>query len=332
VTATGLSTLLVGGLLLAAVTSASASGQSISVSPHARLTAAKMVLVTGSGFLNDANGAILECNIAPGEPATVVSIHGVTHAIPVGCTNPVPAKTTRMGKLASRLPVVVGTLGSWESGSDSTGGPSAADSASYPCPPTSSQESLGVSCAFEFLDNKGQVATRSVTFNPASTTTTTTTTTMPLGCDPAMQSGTSGPATLTVNPGTCLTGGMVVSLSGSGFTPNNLGTILECNLAPDQPTVSTLGNPAPVGCSSLTGHLATTGPTGALPATPFTVATGTVGPPATGTDSAGNDAATDAAHYPCPPAPAQVSAGVTCGFEFSDAAGDTVVVPISFRG
>ena len=38
----------------------------------------------------------------------------------------------------------------------------------------------------------------------------------------------------------------------------------------------------------------------------FTIVAGTVGPPATGTDSSGGDAATDAANYPCPPTPMPV--------------------------
>ena len=91
VTTTALTMVLLGGLLagalvVGAVTSASASGESISVTPHALLTAAKSVVVKGSGFVRGANGAILECNVAPGQPATVISIHGVTHAIAVGCT------------------------------------------------------------------------------------------------------------------------------------------------------------------------------------------------------------------------------------------------------
>jgi len=49
-------------------------------------------------------------------------------------------------------------------------------------------------------------------------------------------------------------------------------------------------------------------------------------------DSAGNDPATDAAKYPCPPTPAQVSAGDSCVLAFGDSAtaDGQVTVPIAF--
>ena len=60
--------------------------------------------------------------------------------------------------------------------------------------------------------------------------------------------------------------------------------------------------------------------------------TGTVGPPTTGTDSSGGNAATDAAKYPCPPTPAQQAAGASCFIAFGDLAGDQATTPISFAG
>ena len=114
--------------------------------------------------------------------------------------------------------------------------------------------------------------------------------------------------------------------------PSAPGNITECSTAPDQPTVYDAGAPAvPVSCMDITLHPVTMSTTGALPATSFTVATGVVGPPGTGTDSDGGDAATDAAAYPCPPTPAQQSAGITCAVMVTDHPTDAVVVPISFR-
>jgi len=330
----GLSLLLVGGTLVGFVAGASAASPAVNVTPHAHLTAGERVSVRGTGFIHGANGAIIECNNASGQPGTAASIHGVTHLIPVGCTDPVPATTSKLGRLASRSIVVeTGTLGSWESGPDTDGNSAATDSADYPCPPTTIQEDLGASCVIEFVDNSNQEAQHDIAFKSHSTTTTTTstTTTTIIGCDPAPQAATGGAATVTVDPGTCLSGGMVVTLTGSGFTANSLGTIVECNSTPGQPTVAVLGNPIPVGCSNPSSHMVTMSNTGALPSTSFTVVSGTVGPPATGTDSAGNDAATDAANYPCPPTQAQVSDGVTCVFRVSDAASDVVIVPVYFR-
>ncbi|HXQ60247.1 MAG TPA: hypothetical protein VN799_09105 [Acidimicrobiales bacterium] len=334
----GVSLLLVGGTMVGFVAAASAASPGINVSPHAHLTAGEHVSVRGTGFIHGANGAILECNDAPGQPATGVAVHGVTHLIAVGCTDPVPASTSNLGRLASRsVTVQTGTLGSWEPGPDTSGNAAATDSAGYPCPPTTVQENLGVSCVIEFLDNSDQVALHDISFKshgvPTTTTTTstTTTTTTIVGCDPAPQSATGGAATMTVNPGTCLAGGSVVTISGSGFTAKTLGSILECNDDDAQPTVSVLASAIPVGCSSPTSHLVTTDATGALAPTSFTIVSGTVGPPATGTDSTGGDAATDAASYPCPPTPAEVAVGVTCDIEFGDEANDAVTVPISFR-
>ena len=64
----------------------------------------------------------------------------------------------------------------------------------------------------------------------------------------------------------------------------------------------------------------------------FTVTTGTVGPPGTGTDSTGGDAATDAAKYPCPPTTAQQAAGDSCLITFGDPSGNIGTQNISFAG
>jgi hypothetical protein len=350
----GLALLLVGAVLAGAVAVASASSatQSITVTPHARLTAAKHVTVSGSGFHHKAKGAVLECNLAPGEPAVTTSIHGRTRSVPIGCTQPRPVATTAKGLLDPvTLSVVTGTLGTWESGLDTSGLPAAGDSAAFPCPPSAAQQHAGVTCAFEFLDTKGELATHSVTFkSPGSTTTTTTTTTSSttttttiLGCDPAPQTATGvntskgTTPTMTVNPGTCLSGGSVVSLTGIGFQ-QTIGAALECNSDPQQPTVALEGNTTPVGCTNPLANppgIVSIPKTGVLGPVSFTVSEGTVGPPCAPscqpTDSAGGDPTTDAAAYPCPPTPAQTAVGDICVIIFGDLAGDSVAVPISFR-
>jgi hypothetical protein len=334
----GVAMLVLGGLLVTFVAVASASGPSITITPRSHLTAKSNVVVTGTGFAHRSSGVLLECNLAPGEPATVIAGDGTPQAIPIGCSDPVGVTTTRRGKVPpTTLKVQTGTLGSWETGDDSSGNPAAADSADFPCPPTQPESDLGVSCVFEFFDNKGQEAISTVSFRssgPGTTipgsTTTSPSTTLP-GCDAVPVSATGGSASLTATPGTCLVSGTHVSLTGSGFTANSSGSILECNSSPDQPTVSTLGDSLPVSCSVPTSHLVTINGDGDLLPTNFTVVTGTVGPPATGTDSSGNSAAADAALYPCPPTTAQVTAGVTCDFAIGDTAGDSVIVPMSFE-
>ena len=86
--------------------------------------------------------------------------------------------------------------------------------------------------------------------------------------------------------------------------------------------------------------LASTTSSGAL-STTYKVVMGTVGPPCgttsalvqcPATDSAGTSPATDASAYPCPPTPAQQSAGVVCVLTFGDEAGNTASATITFQG
>jgi hypothetical protein len=143
--------------------------------------------------------------------------------------------------------------------------------------------------------------------------------------------------TLTVTPSSGLQpqGSTTVTVAGSGFTPGALGAVLECNgsgLGTTQPTIMVLGNAVPVSCGPAPGTstIVTVNASGDVPSTQFTVTTGTVGPPATGTDSSGGDAATDAAKYPCPPTTAQQAAGASCGIVYGDTDGENSTVALSF--
>ena len=140
----------------------------------------------------------------------------------------------------------------------------------------------------------------------------------------------SASAVLQVTPATGLTAGQVVSVNGSGFDTSSEGGILECNNDASQPTVSVLGNDIPVSCTSPLSNLTSTDSSGNLSAS-FTVKTGVVGPPGTGTDSSGGSAATDAASYPCPPTQAQMNAGVSCVISFGDLGGTKASMPITFE-
>ena len=190
-------------------------------------------------------------------------------------------------------------------------------------------------------------AKKTTTTTTASTTTTTvppTTTTTPstVPCTPAPASATSGAATLTLTPGTCLNGGTSIAVTGSGFDPGKLGTFVQCNNAAGQPTVAL---PAPinetlnVSCTGIVISKAITVPaSGDISATYIAIA-GQTGPPCgTGffpatcpaTDSSGGAPATDAANYPCPPTAAQLAAGASCTLAFGDEGGAAVTVPISY--
>jgi hypothetical protein len=135
---------------------------------------------------------------------------------------------------------------------------------------------------------------------------------------------------ITATPNQSLTDGATVTVSGSGYTPGP-GAVLECNAAPGEPTIPVAGNQVPVGCSNPLSKLINADASGNVPSTPFTVKQGVVGPPATGTDSAGKDAAADAALYPCPPTAAQQAAGVTCVIALGDSAQHQATQPITFQ-
>jgi len=94
-----------------------------------------------------------------------------------------------------------------------------------------------------------------------------------------------GTAQMTVDPGTCLKGGEVVGVTGSGLKPNSPGGLAECNSAEKQPTIAVEGSQVPVSCTSPLARIVSTSSRGTLKAT-FKIVTGYTGPPSTGTDSA----------------------------------------------
>jgi hypothetical protein len=192
--------------------------------------------------------------------------------------------------------------------------------------------------------------TTTTTTTTSTTTTTTTvppTTTTTVPCNAVPATATAGAATMTVTPGTCLNGGSVVGITGSGFDPSADGLVLQCSNAAGQPQVPLVvaghSETLDVSCTPLLiAHLIITTSTGAIPAgKTFTVIDGTTGPPCGAgslaptcpPDTGGTGSATaDAANYPCPPTPAQLAAGAQCTLSFGDSgpASAAVTVPISF--
>jgi hypothetical protein len=184
-----------------------------------------------------------------------------------------------------------------------------------------------------------------VTTTTTTTTTTSSTTTTTLPCDGQPATASSDGVTMTVTPGTCLIGGAVVALSGSGFDPSSAGIPRECNDDPSQPTVTlNVAGTAltlPVSCSGFAiSHLIETTSSGDIPSgARFTVIDGTPGPPCgmagdldaiCPVDSSGGNAAADAANYPCPPTPDQLAQGISCSLAFSDSVGKGQTVDLSF--
>ena len=162
----------------------------------------------------------------------------------------------------------------------------------------------------------------------------------------ALIAATTSPAyaapALTASPGTGLSSGQSVTLTGSGYATSSIGNVLECNSDANQPTVhlgGVVNSDVPVGCipPSLM-KLVNTDASGNV-STTFTVTTGVLGPPCgpspdaatcPATDSAGQDPTADAAKYPCPPTAAQQAAGDTCNLTYGDATGESASATILF--
>lgn len=138
----------------------------------------------------------------------------------------------------------------------------------------------------------------------------------------------SATTSIAVSPSTGLSDGATVTVGVSGFT-DGPGAITECNTATPQPTIQVAGNDVPVSCTNPFNSLQTVAGGGFTGKT-FTVHTGTVGPPAQGTDSAGKPASQDAPQFPCPPTAAQAAAGAKCVIAFGNANKEQATADIAF--
>jgi hypothetical protein len=210
----------------------------------------------------------------------------------------------------------------------------------------------GLAGILTFATAAGAKPTTTTTASTTSTTTsttiapTTTTTPVTVPCTPTSATSTGGPPTLSVDPGTCLTGGTPIAITGSGYTPNSLGIVLQCNSDTSQPEVMLGGlvnQNVPVSCTGIALANGVKTGTGSFTSTWDTI-DGVTGPPcgktgdliakcpadSTPTDPNAGNAEADAALYPCPPTPAQQAAGVTCTIAFGDEGGKTATVPITF--
>jgi hypothetical protein len=326
---------LAGGALLGTAITASAGTPTLSFSPNTGIPASapnQAVFVTVAGFTGHAKGGLSQCNVSPSEPTILDATTGEQE--PVSCQPFVPIKTNAKGHLPTTgYGIQAGFNGPPDSGTDSVNnGDAATDAANYPCPPTAAQVAAGGVCNLVFTDTLGETASEAIVYNFDGTTTTTAPPVV--GCTPAPSTGTSGAASVTVTPGTCLTGNEKVTITGTGLAKSSIGSILECNGDPAAPTImdTLAGKGVPVGCTSPANGITpstSTDASGNLNTT-WTIVTGTIGPPDTGTDSSGGSAATDAAKFPCPVTTAEQTASIQCAIIFGDLAKDQVIVPISF--
>jgi hypothetical protein len=333
---------------------ASNGSATMTITPGTCLNDGSVVTLTASGFDPSSIGIVEQCNSDPNQPLVTMNILGSQETLPVSCSpfalsRAVSTTSTGTFPAGATFTVAAGTVGppcgapgdlAATCPSDSAGGNPVSDAANYPCPPSAAEVAAGVGpCTIAFGDQAGTTVTAPILFEGESTT----------GCPGQPSTATNGPATMTVTPGTCLDGGSVVTLTGSGFDASSIGIVQQCNSDPSQPTVtlSVLGTPEtlPISCSALAlSRAVSTTPTGTLPVSPnpttFVVVAGTVGPPcgAEGdlvttcpVDSTGGNTIADAANYPCPPTPAEAAAGVTCTLSYGDQKGASVTVPIFYH-
>jgi hypothetical protein len=338
----GATVLLAGGGLLGTAIAASATTPTLTFAPNSDIgDAGQGILITASGFSPKTKGGLSECPIVTGEP-TILDV-STGQQEPVGCQAFTAIKTNSKGHLPNPTGygIQAGFNGPPDSQTkDSAGGDANADAANYPCPPTAAQQAAGGSCVILYTDTLGESAQQTIAFNFNSTTTTTAPPVV--GCTPKSATVTTGGATVTVDPATCLVGNQPVKVTGSGLKGGSLGTLLECNTKTPQPTVyvNLATKAVPVSCSTVTKYLVTTGGDGTLPTTTFTIIVGVTGPPAdasgespAGTGTAPNastdspaQAVTDAASFPCD----NTTPDGTCTLTFGDLAGDQVSVPLAF--
>jgi len=330
-----------GGVLLGGAMTASASGGTISFpSTGAVGSGFTPVTVTASGFTAKSSGLLTECSTATpaggGQQPTVTTSFTGSTPIPVSCTTGTPQKTNKKGGFSLFFTIQPGS-GPPELGvPDSAGNDPSVDAPNYPCPPTAAQQAAGATCVVAYYDAAGETGSQAIDFNYNSSPPTTL---APTSCMGQPNTVTSGAASVTVTPATCLQGGQVVTVTGSGLNPSDLGGLLECNTATPQPTAwnNTAGEAIPVGCSNPLSAIASTTAGGTISAK-FTIVIGTVGPPGTDSNPGATDtpaqAAIDAAKFPCPPAGS--TDGTGCAISYGDQAptggkADVVVVPITFN-
>jgi hypothetical protein len=285
-----------------------ASASATKVSPSTGLNDGQSVTVEGSGFTPDSPYLAVECNDTPGEPPSAF-----LPVLPAACGAPSfsppvlgpgiivpPSQSSSLTDPTGALGTVVVLREGNVGGTQQT--------AAYPCPPSPANVAAGGKCEIVVLDAAYEQASQPITLT-----------------------GPVPEVSITLFPAGGLSDTSPVGVSGEHFVAGTEGAMLECNGAPGQPTIPVEGNPVPVGCTNPLTTLFGTSPDRTVLGA-VRVREGVIGPPAVGTDSAGNNAAADAAAYPCPPTPAQTAAGVTCAITAGDLAGDATRQPIAFGG
>jgi hypothetical protein len=147
----------------ASIASTPAAVAKFNVAPHTNLKRGQVVKVSGSGFVKNSTGAIVECNNTPGQP----TIDVLNNEVPVSCTNPLSklVTTSKTGKLGSTsFTIETGVIGPPANGKDSLGTSAKIAAKEFPCPPTAAQLANGVECIVRFGDASGDDVSQNIYF------------------------------------------------------------------------------------------------------------------------------------------------------------------------
>ncbi|HEY1466494.1 MAG TPA: neocarzinostatin apoprotein domain-containing protein [Acidimicrobiales bacterium] len=305
---------------------ASANDLTLTVTPSSGLLNGQLLSVAGANFPAQVEVGLAECSDVPGQPT--INAYGFDLAVSCAVSafgpgypfnNPAYLFTSSTGAVNAPSVVHTGIVGPPILGIDSAGHNATDDAALYPCPPTPAQQNLGYACTLSLGDLNGHHASVPLSFAA------------PITATPSV----------TATPNSGLATGDQVQVGGTGFTPGSPWFTIECNLTPGEPVGGNAAPNLPIGCGSAT----------AVPKPPAVFSGGPYpypGPPnfptTSVTDSSGAMSTTvgiaegnigssmASAAYPCPPSPANVTAGGSCAVLVEDGAGDQAAATLGITG
>jgi hypothetical protein len=314
------------GFAVRALPASATATPTLTVTPSSGLLNGQLLSVAGTGFPAQVAAGLAECSDVPGQPT--INADGFNLAVSCAVSAFGPSYpfnnqafliTSSTGTVNAPYVVHTGIVGPPILGIDSAGHNATDDAAQYPCPPTPAQQNLGYACTLSLGDLNGNNASVPLSFAAPITVT----------------------PTVTATPNSGLATGDQVQVGGAGFTPGSPWFTIECNLTPGEPVGGNAAANLPIGCGAGTAVPSLTPvfsggpfPYPGVPNFPTTSVTDGSGAMSTTVGIAeGNIGGTTAsAAYPCPPSPANVTAGGSCAVLVEDGAGNQAASTLGITG
>jgi hypothetical protein len=321
VTTLGLVAVLAGGTLLAAnvvgvsgaattptlhLTSTAAGVTCDNSNPSAPicsgLAAGDVVTISGGNFTAGSLASIEQCSSDPTQPQILF----LGNDIPVSCSPLALTSISSKGVLAGTKTMKTGTVGPPSAGTPtctqtvpktsvitgcSTSGNAATDAATFPCPPTTTQQAAGDTCVLAIGDQAGDRAIGIALFGTETLPTTTTTTGGSTSTTGATTS-TTGTTTTTTSPTSTST---ATQVSASALTLGTSGSVSDTVTVRGTPTHgSPTGNVNFYVCQTGTSNTLIRGPCAATTGAHLSTAHLTAGTGNTASTSSGSFTPTSA--------------------------------------